>query len=116
MLYPILTYCLLVWVFHSRRLNHLINSIHVKALRVTYKDYQSMFLELLQKENSVTIHQENLPILANLRQKIKHCESLTKLKNFIKSWLLSGRHCRLCKTYIAQVDFILSEIGKKLGV
>ena len=51
-------------MFHSRKLNHHINSTHERALRVTYQNYQSTFLKLLQKVNSVTIHQQNLPILA----------------------------------------------------
>ena len=32
-------YCPLVWMFHCRKLNHRINSIHERALRVTYQDY-----------------------------------------------------------------------------
>ena len=58
------SYCSLVWMFHSRKLNHRINSIHERALRVTYQDYQSTFLQLLQKDNSVAIHQRNLQVLA----------------------------------------------------
>ena len=54
----------LVWMFHSRKPNHCINSIHERALRVTYQDYQSTFLQLFQKDNSVTIHQRNLQLLA----------------------------------------------------
>ena len=49
-------YCPLVSMFHSRKLNHCINSIHERALRVTYQDYQSTFLQLLQRDNSATIH------------------------------------------------------------
>ena len=49
-------YCLLVWMLHSRKLNHCVNSIHERALSVTYQDYKPTFLELLQKDNSVTIH------------------------------------------------------------
>ena len=59
-------YCPLIWMFHSRKLNHRNNSIHEKALRVTYQDYQSTFLQLLQKDNSVTIHQRNLQVLATM--------------------------------------------------
>ena len=33
-------------------------------LSVTYQDYQSTFLQLLQKDNSVTIHQRNVHVLA----------------------------------------------------
>ena len=36
----------------------------MRALRVTYQDYISTFLELLQEDNSVTIHQRNLQVLA----------------------------------------------------
>ena len=31
-------YCPLIWMFHSRRLNNKINSIHERALRITYQD------------------------------------------------------------------------------
>ena len=57
-------YCPLVSMFHSRKLNHRRNSIHEIALRVTYLDYQSTLLQLLQKDNSVKIHQRSLKILA----------------------------------------------------
>ena len=29
-------YCPLVWIFHTKELNNLINSLHEKALRLTY--------------------------------------------------------------------------------
>ena len=51
-------------MFHSRTLNHRINSTHERALRVTYQNYQSTFFKLLQKYNSVTIGQRNLQVLA----------------------------------------------------
>ena len=57
-------YCPLVCMFLSRKLNHRISSTHVRALRTTYHDYQSTFLQLLQKYNSVTIHQRNFQVLA----------------------------------------------------
>ena len=57
-------YCPLVWMFHSGKLNHRINSILERALRVTYQDFKSTLLQLLQKDNSVTIHQRNLQVLA----------------------------------------------------
>ena len=57
-------YCPLLWMFHSRRLNNCINRIQEKALRITYKDNTSTFQELLTRDNSVTIHQRNLQVLA----------------------------------------------------
>ena len=41
-------YCPLIWKFHSRRLNNKINSIHERALRITYQDQISTFQELLK--------------------------------------------------------------------
>ena len=57
-------YCPLVWMFHSRGLKNRINKIHEKALRLVYKDNKSTFSELLDKDNSVTIHDRNLQALA----------------------------------------------------
>ena len=37
------SYCPLVWMFHSRRLNNRINHIHEWALRIIYQDYNSSF-------------------------------------------------------------------------
>ena len=37
-------------MFHSRQLNQKIDKIHERALRITNKDTESAFLELLQKD------------------------------------------------------------------
>ena len=60
----------LIWMFHSRRLNNKINSIHERALRITYQDHISTFQELLNKDNSVSIHHRNLQALATEMFKI----------------------------------------------
>ena len=57
-------YCPLVWMFHSRKLNHRINSLHERALRIVYKDDNSSFDELLIQNNSFTIHERNIQFLA----------------------------------------------------
>ena len=57
-------YCPLVWMFHSREINNRVNSLHERALRVVYRDYNATFFELLSKDKSVTIHQRNLQLLA----------------------------------------------------
>ena len=56
-------YCPLVWMFHSRKLNNRINSIHERALRIVYKDIKSSFAELLTKDESFTIHERNIQTL-----------------------------------------------------
>ena len=59
------SYCPLIWMFHSRSLNNKINRIHERALRLVYQNNLS-FSELLDLDNSVTVHQK---ICKSLRQK-----------------------------------------------
>ena len=65
-------YCPLIWMFHSRKLNKRINSLHERALRVVYKDDDLSFKQLLEKDNSFTIHERNLQKLAILMYQVKH--------------------------------------------
>ena len=58
------SYCPLIWMFHSRNLNNKINRIHERALRLVYQNNLS-FSELLDLDNSVTVHQNNLQVLVN---------------------------------------------------
>ena len=58
----------LVWMFHSQNLNNKINRIHERALRIIYNDKSSSFQNLLEKDNSVTIHHTNIKILATETQ------------------------------------------------
>ena len=64
-------YCPLIWMFHSRALNNKINSIHERELRITYNDRTSTFEELLNKDNSVSIHYTNLQVLVTELYKVK---------------------------------------------
>mgnify|MGYP001802811941 FL=1 len=54
------SYCPVVWMFHSKELNNRINRIHERSLRVVHRDYVSSFEDLLEKDNSLTIHQRNI--------------------------------------------------------
>ena len=65
-------YCPLVWMLHSRKINNRVNSLHERALRVVYRDYNATFSELLSKDKSVTIHQRNLQLLATENFKTKN--------------------------------------------
>ena len=57
-------YCPLNWMFHSRKLNNKTNRLHERSLRLIYSDKVSSYEELLDKDNSVPIHQKNLQKLA----------------------------------------------------
>ena len=50
----------LIWMFYDRGLNCKINDLHERALSIAYNDYDSTFGTLLEKDNSVIIHQRNL--------------------------------------------------------
>ena len=65
-------YCPLVWMFHNRTLNHKINKLHERALRIVYRNDNLTFQELLDKDNSVTIHYQNLQRLSIEMYKIKN--------------------------------------------
>ena len=51
-------------MFLNRWRNNKINSIHQRTLRITFQDHISLFQELLNKDNSVSIHHRNLQTLA----------------------------------------------------
>ena len=54
----------IIWIYCQRKSNNLINRIHERALRIAYNDYESNFNQLLEKDNSVTIHHRNIQSLA----------------------------------------------------
>ena len=52
-------------MFHSRKMDHRINSIHKRALKLVYQDSQNLTVqELLAKDKSISVHQKNLQFLA----------------------------------------------------
>ena len=118
-------YSPLVWMFHNRTLHHKINKLHERALRIVYKNDKLNFQELLEKDNSFTIHQRNLQRLAIEMFKIKNnlsplpmqtwdlvpnnkknSKSLIESKQQIKKWKPTECTCRLCKTYICDLGFL----------
>ena len=59
-------------MFHNRTLNNKINRLHERALRLVYADENLSFQELLELDNSMTIHHRNLQKLAIEMYKIKN--------------------------------------------
>ena len=70
------SYCPLVWMFCSRKMNF----IHERALRLVYDDYTSSFVELLDKDNSMSFHHRNVHYVAIEMFKVKNdlCPSFMK--------------------------------------
>ena len=59
-------------MYHNRELNHRINRLHERALRLVYNNSTASFEELLQLDGSFTIHQRNIQKLATELYKVKH--------------------------------------------
>ena len=59
-------------LYHSKTLNNWINRLHKRALEIAYKDNFSNFQELLEKDNSYTIHEQHLKFLAVEMYKIQN--------------------------------------------
>ena len=81
-------YCPLVWMSHSREMKNLINHLHERALRVVYDECKSSFQQLLDMDNSVTIHKRNLQTLPCKIFKLKNKlspEIMNKIFNFKES-------------------------------
>ena len=57
------SYCPLSWMFHSRTLNNKINRLHERCLRKIYDDNTSSFTDLLEIDNSVSVHHRNIQVL-----------------------------------------------------
>ena len=53
-------YCPLIWMCYNRSLNHKINRLHKRCTRIIYSDKKSSFDEFLDKDESVSIHHQNI--------------------------------------------------------
>ena len=113
-------YCPLVCMFCSHAANNRINRIHERSLRIVYNDNTLSFLELLDKDCSVSIHHRNLQVLCIEIYKVKNNLSSEVLKevfkivssnyNLRKKTLFEGRNIRT-----EQYGFhSLSYIGPKI--
>ena len=65
-------YCYLVWIFCGRQKNNRINHLHERALRIVYNDYKSTFENLLELDNSLSIHHRNIRLLSIELYNVKH--------------------------------------------
>ena len=61
----------LLWMIHTKQLNNRINSLHEKALRVTFQNRNSSFSKLLKLEKLVSIHYRYIKYLLTEIYKVK---------------------------------------------
>ena len=67
------SYCPLLWMFHSCNLNNKTNWKHERALGKVYQNNLSLF-ELLDVDNSVTVHHKNLQVFVTEIYSVKKME------------------------------------------
>ena len=70
MIKSLFNYPSLVWMFCLRQSNNLINKVHERCLRLTYRDETKDFQQILREQNEITIHQRNLQALMTEMYKI----------------------------------------------
>ena len=100
-------YSPLVWMFHDRKTSHKINRLHERALRVVYKDHTLSFAELLEKDESVTIHTRNLHSLAIELYKVKHDLSPILMNNiFLEKQSYASKLRSQCDFFCPQINTV----------
>ena len=72
-------YCPFIWMLHGRKNNNKIKHLHERCLRLIYSDKKSSYENLLEKDNSVSIHHKNIQELAIEMFKVKRklCSEIT---------------------------------------
>ena len=98
------SYCPLIWIFHSRRLNNKFNNVHEEALRIIYSDYKSTFQELLDKDAFFSVQHKNIQTLAI--EIYKHIHGLSQELWGKFSKLTEHYHITLEHTMSFPADFL----------
>ena len=93
-------------MIHYRSLNNKINRLHERSLRIIYNDKYSNFEELLVKDNSVSIHHNNIHTLAIKMYKVANGMPSDVMNGIFK--LRENTHYNLRHTSQFRVDPIHS--------
>ena len=92
------SYCPLIWMFCSCKMNNKINHIHERALRLVYQDYTTPFNDLLKKDSSLIFHHKNIHQVAIEMFKVKHDLSPPFMKD-IFTYVGNGKGTRSGDTF-----------------
>ena len=127
------SYWPLIWMCHSRSDNRKTNMLHERCLRITYNDQQSSFTELLNKDNSASVHIRNIqrfvietfrfynglspPLMSNmLKLKAGNSYHLRQVSDFPRPMVKSVYHRTESISYLEpKIWDILPEKLKNIG-
>ena len=93
------SYCPLIWMFHSQLTNNKINRLHERCLRIVYSNNQPTFEELLEKDNTVSVHQRSLQFLAIELYQVLNGLSLDLMKDIFPLNDVSSHSTRNKRTF-----------------
>ena len=94
--------CPVVWMFHSRSLNNKINRLHERCLRIIYNDKHSNFDVLLENDNSVSTHHNNIHSLAIEMYKVATGISPEIMKDVFQIRNISLYNLRYVPTFVTE--------------
>ena len=100
-------YCPVIWMFHSRSLNNKINRLHERCLRIIYNDKRSTFEELLAKDNSVSVHYNNINAIATEMYKVVNGISPEIMNKVFKLREETHYHLRHTKQFLVDPIYIV---------
>ena len=96
------SYCPLIWMFCSRKMNRKMNHIHERALRLVYDDYISPFEELLVRDKAVSIHHRNIQKVAI---------EMYKVKNNLCPEFIRNIFCDISRQTRSEVSFLKPKVN-----
>ena len=73
-----------LWMYHSRALKNKANRLHDRCLQIIYNDKISTFKELLEKDNSVSVHYRNIEALETESYKVANEMSPEKMNEIFQ--------------------------------
>ena len=93
------SYCPLIWMCHNRMTNRKINRLHERCLRIIYKDKQSSFKMLLEKDSFVSTHDRSIQCLATEMYKVSNGLSSPIVSNIFTQKIVTLTICDLILSF-----------------
>ena len=106
---PQVTYCPLIWMFHSRQINYKINKRHERALKIFYKDQISSFEELFSKTN---LSQKSIKEIFSLSPHITQdiFETKSNYCNTSKTLVFSSKNIKTTRYELQTISLMAPKI------